>query len=101
MMGFLSSIKAYIAGFFVLVIGVLAATARHFWKQRNRARRESERLKRRAEAEEKRRQWERKIHDTQNEIKKENREHAQKERDRIDAGNRPDHWGDSRMRGKD
>ena len=55
MMGFLSSIKAYIAGFFVLIIGVLAATARHFWKQRNRAREESERLKRRAEAAEARR----------------------------------------------
>ena len=101
MTGFFSTAKAYAAGAVMLVIGVLAAAARHFWRQRNRARKESERLKRRAAEVEKRRKWERRIYDAENEIKRENREHAQKERDRMDSGRRPGSWGDRRLRDKD
>lgn len=101
MMGFLSSIKAYIAGAVVLLIGILGATARHFYKKARKEEKESDRLRRRAEEQKKRRELERNVHNAQQEARKKARENAEAEKKRIDNDVRPDSWGDDRLRDKD
>lgn len=100
-MGFLSSIKAYIAGGVVVIFGILAAVARHFYKKTQEQRRAKERIKRNLETEKKRREQELDIHNAKQRAEKRRRENERAEKKRIDNDIRPDSYGDDRLQRKD
>lgn len=93
-----SEFRAYVYGAVSLLIGVLIAAVRHFYRKSQKQRKAKERSERSLEAERERREQELDLRDTQNRAERRRKENERAEKKRIDNDVRPEHWSDRRIR---
>lgn len=93
-----STIKYYLYAAVAAVVAGLMIALKVITAQKQKAQQRADRQEQRAETTEAARIVEQDIVDAQAKSRKEAQEHAQSEKDRIDRGDRPDSWGDDRLR---